>query len=378
MCPVCLAELDVRDVWWRDSQGNTSEGPPARARTRDRLRSRLLGAPNPLPKSWADWYAQGFRAYCPRHEGELPEDLFTRELVVIGLVGESGSSKTHYIAALLHLLSAGALAPYRMFIDLEPGTVTRYQTDYYQRLWVDREVIPATRPLRTYGQQAGGPPPPLTIVLRNWDTGRAVNVCIFDAAGEQLLSHQQQASWARHLSVADGLLFFVDPAVLPGVQRQLGGAVVGAGQSLQVTASVLDITSTLNRRVRSLSPDDDLPGVGSALLLTKADLLEGTEGFPGEVLEPLEPLSEAPYRLVNRLKQDSLLVEGYIGANGGQNLVSSALHKFPGLSFHAVSATGCAPVNGGYEKVEPRRIVEPFLLLLARAGVIDMERSADA
>ncbi len=376
LCPICLADLDPKAVLWRDAQGNTAHGPPAGRSTRERLKSRLLGAPNVTPKSWADWYAQGFRAYCPEHLGELPEDLFTRELVVIGLVGESGSSKTHYLAALLHLLSAGALAPYQVFVDLEPGTVTRYQHDYYQRLWVDHEVIPASRPLRWFDEEAGHRefPPPLVIVLRNWETGRAVNVCIFDAAGEQLLTQRAQATWARHLAIADGLLFFVDPAILPGVQQRLGDAAVGAGQSLQVTASVLDVTATLHRRARSLSPDADAAGVAAALLLTKADLLEGTEGFPDRALAPLDPGAEAPYRLLSRLQQDSLAVEQYLGANGGQNLVSSALHKFPGLTFHAVSATGCAPHQGAYEKVEPRRCLEPFLLLLDRTGVIEMGR----
>ncbi len=380
LCPICLADLDPDEVLWRDAAGNTALGPPLRPGVRNRLRARLFGGTDATAKAWADWYAQGFRAFCPEHLGELPEDLFSRQLVVIGLVGESGSSKTHYLASLLHLLSAGALAPYRVVVDLDPGTVTRFQNDYYRRLWVDHEVIPASRPLRWFDESAGHRefPPPLTIVLRNWETGQAINVCVFDAAGEQLLTQRSQATWARHLAIADGLLFFVDPAILPGVQRQLGETVRGAGQSLPVTASVLDITALLHRRAKSLSPDDDTSGVASALLLTKADLLAGTPGFPDHVLEPLDHEAEAPYRVAARLQQDAHAVAQYLEDSGGQNLVSSALHKFPGLTFHAVSATGCAPVNGTYEKVEPQRVLEPFLLLLQRTGVLEMGRANHA
>jgi hypothetical protein len=380
MCPICLADLDPRTVLWRDASGNSALGPPARPSTRSRWRARLLGGGDMTAKSWADWYAQGFRAYCPEHLGELPEDLFTRQLVVIGLVGESGSSKTHYLASLLHLLSAGALAPYQVIVDLEPGTVTRFQNEYYRRLWVDHEVIPASRPLRWFDETAGHRefPPPLTVVLRNWETGKAINVCIFDAAGEQLLTQRSQATWARHLAVADGLLFFVDPAILPGVQQRLGDSATGAGQSLPVTASVLDVTAMLHRRAKSLSPDDDTSGVASAMLLAKADLLVGTKGFPDQVLEPMDHRAEAPYRVAARVQQDSLAVAQYLEDNGGQNLVSSALHKFPGLTFHAVSATGCAPVNGIYATVEPQRVLEPFLLLLQRTGVLQMGQSTYA
>lgn len=378
-CPICLADLDPRAVIWRDANGNTALGPPPKAGAYRQWTSKLLRRPDQTAKSWADWYAQGFRAFCPEHLGELPEDLFTRQLVVIGMVGESGSSKTHYLASLLHLLSAGALAPYQVIVDLDPGTVTRFQNDYYQRLWVDREVIPASRPLRWFDEAAGHRefPPPLTIVLRNWETGHAINVCIFDAAGEQLLTQRSQATWARHLAAADGLLFFVDPAILPGVQRELGDEVHGAGQSLPVTASVLDVTALLHRRAQSLSPDDDIAGVASAMLLTKADLLAGTANFPDTVLEPLDHAAEAPYRIAARLQQDSHAIAQYLEGSGGQNLVSSALHKFPGLTFHAVSATGCAPVNGRYDKVEPQRVLEPFLLLLQRTGVLQMGHNSD-
>ncbi len=377
LCPICLADIDPRNVLWRSPAGATAPGPPQRVGTLDRLKARILATPNVTPKSWADWYADGFRAYCPEHLGELPEDLFTRQLVIIGLVGESGSSKTHYMAALLHLLSAGALAPYDVIVNFDPGTVTRYQNEYYRRLFVDHEVIPASRPMRWLDEQAGHREsrPPMTVVLRNWRTGKSVNVCIFDAAGEQLLTTQSQATWARHLSIADGLLFFVDPSVLPGVQRRLDGTDTGAGQTLHVTESVVDITSNLVRRARSLSPDDDFAGVPAALLLTKADLVDGTDGFPPAVLEDLDHLNEAPYRLRNRLQQDSVAVEQYMAANGGRNLITSAVHKFPGITFHAVSATGCPPVDGAYASIDPKRCLEPFLLLLAKAGVIELERS---
>lgn len=371
ICPICLAPLDPKAVLWRDPEGNAAAGPPARLRTLDRLRAKLRNEPDTTAMAWADWYAHGFRAYCPVHLGELPEDLFTRDLVIIGLVGESGSSKTHYLAALLHQLSSGALAPYDVIVNFDPATVTRYQTEHFRRLFVDHEVIPASRPLLWRDGQKEVRLP-MTVVLRNWRTGKSVNVCIFDAAGEQLLSMQEQSTWARHLAVADGLLFFVDPTVLPGVRRRLGD--LGGGQTLHVTESVLDVTATLVRHAKSLSADDDISQVPAALLLSKADLLTGAEDFPADVLADLDHPDAAPYRLANRLQQDSEAVEQFMVDNGGRNLVSSAVYKFPGIMFHAVSATGYAAVDGVYPALAPKRTLEPFLLLLSRTGVIEMGR----
>lgn len=374
ICPICLAPLDPQQVYWRNPAGENAPGPPARRSALQRLKKALGREPDTTAQEWADWYARGFRAYCPQHQGELPEDIFSRELVVIGLVGESGSSKTHYMAALLHLLSSGVLAQHKLIAQFDATTVVRYHNDYHRRLFIDHEVIPASRPLRWFDQSAGHREVrlPMTVVLRNWETGRAVNVCLFDAAGEQLMTRELQATWARHLSIADGLLFFVDPAILPGV-----GVGNGAMQSLHVTESVIAVTADLVRRARSLSPDDDLAEVPAALLLAKADLLVDRPDFPAQVLESLDLTDEAPYRIANRILQDSELVEQYLVSHGGQNLVMSAAYNFHGITFHAVSATGHAAENGVYPALEPRRCVEPFLLLLSKIGIIQVER-ADA
>lgn len=373
ICPICLAPLDPGDVLWRDAAGHAAAGPPARPGLVTRVRAKVRNEPDLTAKAWADWYARGFHAYCPVHHGELPEDMFSRELIVIGLVGEPGSSKTHYLAALLHQLSGGALASYDLIVNFDPGTVLRFQADYFRRLFIDHEVIPGNRRLNWIDEATGQKEIrlPMTVVLRNWRTGRAVNVCIFDASGEQLLSVRDQATWARHLSIADGLLFFVDSSVLPGVQRRTGD--LSGGQTLHVTESVIDVTANLVRHAKSLSADDDISGVPAAVLLAKADLLP--DDFPEQALEALDHLNDAPYRLANRLRQDSDLVEQYMADNGGRNLIISVAHKFPGVTFHAMSATGCAPESGVYPKLEPQRTLEPFLLLLARIGIIDMGRA---
>ena len=64
-CPTCLAVLDPWTVIWRDPSGAVSAGPPRRPSTLDRLRAMLDRTPDRRAQEWADWYARGFRAYCP-------------------------------------------------------------------------------------------------------------------------------------------------------------------------------------------------------------------------------------------------------------------------------------------------------------------------
>ena len=53
-------------------------------------------------------------------------------------------------------------------------------------------------------------------------------------------------------------------------------------------------------------------------------------------------------------------------------LVLSALHKYPGVRFHAVTSTGGSAKDGRYPFVEPRRVLEPLLSILDGRGVISL------
>jgi hypothetical protein len=372
-CPTCLEAVTRQTIVWQTADGTSSEPPPRSGLPGLRWIRGALGMPDRTPTEWADWAARGHRALCPRGH-HLPADMLTRRTLTIGLVGESGSSKSHYIAALVQTLQQGHLAALDLQVDLDPATVRRYQTEYYSVLFERKQAIPASRPLKMLDEISGAQEtrPPLTIVLRNIVTGEAVNVCIFDVAGEQLLTEQSQFTWARHLAMADGLMFFVDPAVLGQLPGGPAGDESGRGQTLHVTESVLDITSTLAHRGRGLSPDHDLTDVSAVVLLAKADLLEARASFPSGVLSPLDYDRETRATLDARLRRDSRAIESFLEDAGARNLVLSALHKYPGVRFHAVTATGGSAKDGRYPTVEPRRVLEPLLSILDGRGVISL------
>jgi hypothetical protein len=372
-CPTCLSVLTPQTVQWRSADGTTASAPPRTTSTFLRRVRRLAGLPEDDGIAWADWYAAGNQALCSRGH-PLPPKFLTRTTYVIGLVGESGSSKSHYIAALIQSLLEGHLGALQLQVDLEPSTVARFHAEYYMSLFDRHEVIPASRPLKRLNTATGEQEtrPPLTVTLTNWETGHAVNLCFFDVAGEQLVDEQSQATWARHLAIADGLMFFVDPAVLRRLPGGSAGDDSGRGQTLHVTESVIATTSTLAHRGRGLSPDDDLAGVAAVVMVAKADLLESRAAFPSGVLEPIDYARETPVTLGARLARESVLIEEFLEGAGGRNLVMSALSKFPGLRFHAVTATGASSKEGRYHSVEPRRCLEPLLSILDQIGLIDL------
>ena len=367
LCPLCLTELSPETIEWAAPDGSRSTARPPQVR-----RSLMgLGRKRNTAAEWAEWYTAGYRAHCPGGNCPLPQDYLERDQILIGLVGESGSSKTHYMTVLIKLLLDGALAPHSISVSLDPETAIRYQ-EFHRRLWDDLEVIPASKPLVWLNEKVGERQvrQPMTVVLRNWETGRALNLHLFDAAGEQLLTHQAQATWARHIAIADGLLFFVDPSVLGGLRKQLG--TTGGGQAMFRTQSILDTTSTLVRRARSMSPDDDLQGLAVGLVLAKADLVADVPDFPSQVLRERRGEPSTGSALSSQIDQDSVAVSRFLERCGGINLVAAASHLFPRLSFHAVSTTGCSPVDGRYPSVEPRRCLDPLLAVLAAHGVVDL------
>ncbi len=110
-----------------------------------------------------------------------------------------------------------------------------------------------------------------------------------------------------------------------------------------------------------------------AVVYTKSDLLWDEPGFPTSLKQNPDP-GLSPDDYLQQLISDSESVQQYLMKTGRTALIQFA-GEYSSASFHMVSATSCAPKPDPshpdllrYERVDPVRVVDPFIYyLLAHA-----------
>lgn len=365
ICLTCLSAFGPEKIHWADNRGIPDTQPPVmtRARIGRLFHRRPKGTPEPTMADLADWLARGHQPQCPLGHA-LPLQVVERDNIVIGLVGEPGSSKSHYLAALvMEIIESNVLAKAGYDVGLASSCRPVFTRDYQVPLFQKRRPLAATAPL--IDEEDNGSRLPIILVMRDAATGHETNIIFYDPSGEQLNSPAVVAQYNRFLFVADALFFFVPPAVLPGL-RSCVPHLDNDRQTMLQTKGMIDELELQLRQARGLTRGT--VDVTAAVLLAKADLCRGVPGFDDRLLEQPDYAAETMEQTQHRIQQDTRDVSQFMTQAKGDNLVMGLAARFRDLSFHAVSATGCALEDGTYPSVRPTRCVDPLLSLLARRG----------
>jgi len=362
VCPRCLEPLAA--PVWRDVTG-TPVRPPVQRRGRwqrlvDPLRTDPLPAPSALDAAGAA--AASVVPTCPRGH-RLPPEYLERPTLVVGLVGLTGASKSTYLTVLIDLLHQGALAPLGISVEMDEESAARFD-DHRYRLLVQRQQLPLTLPLLG----GGSSPDPFMLVLRGTGAGPAVNLVFFDASGEQLYRSEDMGQYGRFLYAASSLLVVLSPGVFPRLRSVAdpGEDAIGLARHTQMVVNL----ATVLRAARTLPPDAHLDDVATAVVLSKADKLRGVPDFPAGTLRDPDLRAVPLAHWFADVRATSSQLVDFLEASGGSNLLTAVLHRLPQPTVHAVSATGADARDGGYPRIAPVGVLDPLLVLLARAGLL--------
>lgn len=376
-CHTCLHTFFNSDVVWVRSETEQGTAPLARPTKFQKFMHAAFSdnRTRPIGPSTHDILDRlGDQPRCPECGTTLPNNFQTRKTLVIGLVGQTASAKSHYLAALLHLLDSGELAEhYDLSCVFSADTSERYNSIYAPLFDPEHPVLDATRVLIGGAEWTQ----PLEFKLTHLRTGRTLNVQIFDGSGEQMRTPQEQAEYSRHLLAAQELLLCVTPAMLKDIRAVLTEQQI-ATQRASLSIAMFDNLANGIADVTGQPADKPLRGVHTTVLLSKADQLLGIPGFDTSLLEPLEHNPASVEGLADQLMLESAKIADFMGANGGANIVTTVLARYGRVSFLAGSATGCDPVlhdpdnleSGYYPDLTPKRILEPLVMMLHRQGFL--------
>ncbi|GAA4257341.1 TRAFAC clade GTPase domain-containing protein [Dactylosporangium darangshiense] len=306
---------------------------------------------------------------CKQCGEPLPDEIGSRRVFTIGVVGTTGAGKTHFIAALIEdgfhrqrLRDWGV----EEFVPDE-NSAERFRASY-QSFFTERKALGATNPSAETDVRLR----PMIIKAR-FRGGPPVLLLIHDIAGETLMYQRSRARYAPFLSRASGLIFLIDPLMIEPIRSRLPGE-FDIGRHVNQADLVNACLADLRRQQR------DPHRVPVAIAMSKSDLIE--EALPGVDVGFRRPPS-ADRRLA---EQEMARIDGEVRnllrwANANDLLAVAAQlgHEVP-LSFHAVAPIGYTPreVPGRpddrvVESIASLRCLDPLIAVLRNLRIAPPE-----
>lgn len=318
---------------------------------------------------------------CPNCLLALPYRYESSTNISIGVVGDTSSGKTHYLAALLSQLEEGGMTQDTSTSSVRfiPQTEdTKRALSEYRQILENQETFEGTRPfiLGKNGEIPVRKPLIFRMLIQNAITtpiqgSRSVNLVFYDLSGEEIADDTRLAQFGWPILQAQAFIYLADPFSMKGVidllppnkKPKIGQYTISTRRASNM---VLDKAIDVIRRYRQLPPDRRLP-FPIAIMLSKSDVLE--EIIPTAERQNATFLDQTQYDglvHVNELMHNHEALGKWLESVKETRLTRSAL-QVPNSSYFAVSATGCSPNNAGrFTSIRPRRCLDPLLWILWR------------
>jgi hypothetical protein len=335
-CPVCLDRFTWREneLWIPTGEIGVYEAVDLTAvndpdKRNDIRRNCYQRCPNPsqdtdphhLPASYLDFGAP----------------------LVIGLVGRSGSGKTHLLTAMIAELERGGLhaATGLTVRSMDLLLDRRFRTEHLNRLQRHEELDGTRHGLSGFVN-----------VLTLTSPSGTTPVTFFDISGEDFLREGDRGQAARFLIGVDALLFVETPEHALGIRHQEPED----GQRVNLAF----------KRVVSRLEDLGLAGkVPASVVLNKSDRLRYVPPVDRWIRRADDGALDAESML-----EESRDVFGFLHQHGADSSLAP-FQSFTRCTLHFASATGAEPVDRRFVRgVRPMRVLRPLLALLAMTGVL--------
>jgi hypothetical protein len=347
-CPYCLMPADVREVLYRCLKDQPECATPF-------LGDRQAICPN--------CKTPAFRRVCPnpdcRHDFPAGYCSSSYRNLIIPIFGALNSGKSTYLAVLIHEMSSRVARELdATFAHRDDQTQSQYANFMARPLFKEGLVLPAT----TAGEGLT-PTSPLVYRLRyNSKKAKSVNLVFFDAAGEDMAEEHLRDRYGPYLNAADGVIFIVDPAELPGsggdlarsgIMPATGGVSAGEHTVVQLTQLLRDLRPSPRRKVR----------IPACLVLSKIDALPTR-------LSRHTAIDSLPRHTGGLDGRDRAVVHDEVYAlldRWRSSLGKEMEAEYERFGLFAISALGAPPHGDRVDPtgVRPHRATDPLIWLLA-------------
>jgi hypothetical protein len=346
MCPICLHEFqpDLTNLY-RSIPGSSPQPLPGLSamstkQREDAMRSALVLCPS---KTHGDTGAHYLEVDFVRHDPPI----------VIGLVGTSATGKSTLLATLINeVLENNALRDY----GIRTRALARSMHENFRQKYIDKLAGQQSPLDRTEGAAQGVRFADGMLLIRDPDLHRPV--VFFDVGGESFFDLDEVTLFINSFTA---LIFVVDPARLTGREAD-------RDRTFGIVADRLTEDGKVGQYLEQ----------PAAIVLAKADMLR-FEPVIARWLTQQGGITEAS---ADQLQAESRDIFAFLYQRRADwSLIPFDI--FRRCTLHAVSATGASvpeptapgtttgPAPTYPRPLRPRRVLDPFVAILAMEGVID-------
>lgn len=372
ICPSCFNEIYLGDCGI--ISGRTT-GKPLKTPSKG-----MFARMNVEPLEGPYYTLELARRECTECKYLLPPNIERVPSITLVVVGDVSSGKSHYIAALIQQIRTEWIRNpnpnvYTTFESLTPEVEKQFTSNYYEPLFTYQQAIAPTQPATS--PYANPLIYKLTVSPSPKHPTTAVNLMIYDTSGEDFEAEVRIVNFARFVLNTNAFIFVVNPLVMAPVFNQLDPTLQANLSQQYVMAQRRRAAARLNaiisiyKRYHGHLEGSHLPGLPISVMVSKSDLLGPLISSKHTImtqpnyedgldLYDIEAVNQEVRELLHKYKQSDLL---------------AATSRFEKVKFFASTATGEPPdATGHFNRVEPRRCLDPVLWILHQLGMIKESR----
>jgi len=312
------------------------------------------------------------KIFCKMQKKEIPIEFLSMKSLPIALLGAKASGKSNYIGVLVNEIKRKMAGPFNCSLSMSCSKESKeaYDEWYYRPLFVEGHTVRAT--------DGGTEVPPLIFPLRFMDKKdnitKTAALTFYDTAGENLDDADTMEGFNLYVKNAHGIILLLDPLQVTKVRDDLTkNGFKGLPEQntdinkvleniIKVIAGVGDIYEQAKTKIK----------IPIALVFTKIDIMEQynilTEG--AQCLKEESSHIKRGFFIKREFDNTNGAMEDLLG-DLDENLLN-LIKRFENRSFFGVSSLGANP-NGtkiDSKGINPRRVLDPLLWLLAENGYI--------
>jgi hypothetical protein len=304
---------------------------------------------------------------CPHCHFELSYETGKIDDHSIAIIGARGAGKGHYITTLVRQLENDIGGRFGFSLNLMGDeSRRRFEEDYRAPLSRGELLAPTQSALTDSAVKA-----PIVFRLTFSRNRHAVNLSIFDSAGEDMQSLDTMSAEARYICSAKGIVFLLDPLQIDAVRQRLAGASLPARDPKADPVYIVERLRELFEMQNGVKPGEKVRSP-IAFALSKIDAL-----YP--IVDAGSALRSYGHHAAKFNTRDSQSVDtevrSYLESWLGPRLTQRVDAAFADYRYFGISALGQPPsAKGQVESVDSVRVEDPFLWLLFRLGLIKGSR----
>ena len=302
--------------------------------------------------------------FCPTTGREIPAECFLGDVMPIALIGAKGSGKSNYLAVLFSEIRKKMGISYNCDFNIAttPETLDTYQYVYEEPLFHLNRTVEATDNCNFI--------PPLICSMRFLKRKKNAVLTFYDTSGSNLCSEERIAVMNRYIACSAGIIFMIDPLQITDIREKLDGKIKLPPKTADVSELLGNVVKII-RNVNNMKPNQKID-IPIAIAITKLDVLErfGIIGLDNCLARESAHVSRGAYVLSENdstRRELEAILDHCI-----DDEMLTILQNFKRCEIFGLSALGSTPDewNKLTGRVNPRRVLDPFLWILSEKGLI--------